>query len=187
MTMHEKWQVLSTRTLLVDRWINVRADSCVTTSGTKIDPYYVLTYPDWVHVVALTKDDCLVMVQQYRHAARKVFLELPGGIVDPTDVRIEDAAERELLEETGYRSSNMQRVASLYTNPATHTNRVHTCVATDSFLNENQRLDDGEEGMTVELVPIPFVLQSLQSCGVEQSMHISSIITALAAIGRIIL
>ena len=77
--MNQEWRVLSQKTLLLDRWINVRADSCVTPSGRKIEPYYVLTYPDWVNVVTVTRDDCMVMIRQYRHAANKIILELPGG------------------------------------------------------------------------------------------------------------
>jgi 8-oxo-dGTP pyrophosphatase MutT (NUDIX family) len=181
----QNWQIRSSRTLLADRWINVRADSCVTASGTTIEPYYVLTYPDWVNVVALTKDDRLILIRQYRHAAARVFLELPGGIVDSSDENPEDTAQRELAEETGYQSSNMRRVATLYTNPSMLTNRVHTCLTTDVLPGNGQTLDEGEEGLTVELVPVRTILQGLGKSVVEQSMHVSSIVLALAQVGRI--
>jgi len=183
--MNQEWRVLSQKTLLLDRWINVRADSCVTPSGRKIEPYYVLTYPDWVNVVAVTRDDCMVMIRQYRHAANKIILELPGGIVEATDTLPEDAACRELIEETGFRATNMRTVASLYVNPASHTNRTHTCVATGVIRVDVPRLDEGEDGLTVELVPISEVINGLSEGFITQSMHVSSVLLALDAIRRI--
>ena len=61
----QNWRVIRSETLLKDRWIDLRADDCVTSAGIKISPYYVLCYPDWVHVVALTYpygDDRLVLM-----------------------------------------------------------------------------------------------------------------------------
>ena len=60
--MDQKWHVIGSQTLLRDRWIDVRADDCITSVGVKISPYYVLTYPDWVHVVAITSAGALLLV-----------------------------------------------------------------------------------------------------------------------------
>jgi NUDIX domain len=98
----KKWHVIGSQTLLRDRWIDVRADECITAAGVKISPYYVLTYPNWVHVVAITSAGSLVLVRQYRHAVSEFLLELPGGAVDAEDPSLEQAARRELQEETGF-------------------------------------------------------------------------------------
>jgi 8-oxo-dGTP pyrophosphatase MutT (NUDIX family) len=127
----------------------------------------------------------MIMIRQYRHAGGRVFLELPGGIIDSADEKPEDTAHRELAEETGYRSSNMRRIASLYTNPSMLTNRVHTCLTTDVFPGNGQTLDEGEEGVTVELVPVRTIIQGLGNSIIDQSMHVSSIVLALAQVGRI--
>ena len=68
-------------------------------AGAKISPDYVLTYPDWVHVVAITSAGSLVLVRQDRHAVSESLLELPGGAVDAEDPNLEQAARRELEEE----------------------------------------------------------------------------------------
>ena len=77
-----KWSGESARVVHADQWIDVRAERVVTGGGVTVDPYYVLHYPDWVHVVAVTPDDRMVMRRQYRHAAGEFGLELPGGAVD---------------------------------------------------------------------------------------------------------
>jgi 8-oxo-dGTP pyrophosphatase MutT (NUDIX family) len=185
MTSDDRWRVQSTRTVLRDRWIDVRADSCVTPAGISIDPYYVLSYADFVHIVAVTPDDCLVMVRQYRHAAGEVFLELPGGIADATDGRPEVTASRELLEETGYEAAGMRLAASLFVNPATHNNRIHTCVATDAVRAGAQALEAGEEGLAVELIPVARVIAGLSDGLIRGSMVVTSIMLGLASVGRL--
>ena len=183
--MDQRWRVVSSKDLLHDRWINVRADHCVTSSGTVISPYYVLTYPDWVHVVAVTRDDCLVLVRQYRHAAGAFFLELPGGMVDASDCNAELSGRRELAEETGYVAARWQPVSVLHPNPAIQTNRVHVFLALDAECRGLQSLDAGEDGLTVHLVPISEVLDGLSSGLLGQSMHVSAVLMALAVAGRL--
>ncbi len=100
--MTKAWRIAGSRTIVKDRWTDLRADRCLTPAGTEIAPYYVLSYPDWVHVVAVTADDRMVLVRQYRHAVGETVLELPGGVIDASDRDPEAAARRELAEETGY-------------------------------------------------------------------------------------
>jgi hypothetical protein len=86
------WHIVKSETLIKDRWIDLRADACVTSSGVDIAPYYVLAYPDWVHVVAITPDDQLVLVRQYRHGVGEILLELPAGAVEAADTSNEHTA-----------------------------------------------------------------------------------------------
>jgi 8-oxo-dGTP pyrophosphatase MutT (NUDIX family) len=183
--MDQKWRVVSSKPLLNDRWINLRADRCITASGVEIAPYYVLTYPDWVNVVAVTRDNSLVLVRQYRHAADEFILEVPGGMVDSSDSDVELTARRELEEETGYVADRWQLVSVLYANPGIQTNRVHVFLAHDAHCIKPQSLDAGEEGLTVRVVPIPDVLNGLSSGLLGMSMHVSSVLLGLAAAGRL--
>jgi len=183
--MDQKWRTIRSETVLRDRWINVRADHCVTSKGTEISPYYIISYPDWVHVVGITESDCLVLIRQYRHAASDFFLELPGGAVDPDDNSIEHAARREFEEETGFTARRWKLITSLYPNPATHTNRVHFFLALGAVLDRPQRLDVGEHGLQVTLMDIPAVLDGLSSGLVGQAMHVSGILLGLSSAGRL--
>ncbi len=183
--MTDTWKTLETRTLVKDRWIDLSAETCQTPEGRKIAPYYVLTYPDWVNIVAITPDDELLLVRQYRHAAGRTFLELPGGGVEADDVDPAEAARRELEEETGYRAGQMEFVTTLYPNPASHTNRLHIYLARNAVPSGPQRLDAGEEGLTVHRLPVAEVLAGLSAGLLGQALHVASLMTALLAAGRI--
>jgi 8-oxo-dGTP pyrophosphatase MutT (NUDIX family) len=124
------WRTLSSREVLGDRWITVRADDCVTADGVEISPYYVLDYPDWVHVVALDPLDRVLLIRQYRHGAGIVSVELPAGGVEPSDADILAAGARELAEEAGY-GGRLSLVGVNSPNPANHSNRIHTVLARD--------------------------------------------------------
>lgn len=181
--MDRKWSVSASRRLIADRWIDLRAETCRTPSGQDIDPYYVLSYPDWINVVALTNVGDLVLVRQYRHAARDIFMEIPGGGAEAVDADLKAAAQRELREETGFVAERWDLVASLFPNPSSHTNRVHTFLARGAERLEPQILEAGEEGLEVLVVPVTQVLAGLASGLLGQAMHVSSVLLALNAAG----
>ena len=184
MTALKPWQVTASRIVLADRWIRVRADSCVAPSGDVVDPFYVLEYADWVHVVALTDDDRLVMNRQYRHAAGEVHLELPGGVMDAADGDPIVAGRREFREETGFAAREFRHVITLRPNPATHTNRVHTVLAIGASPDGAPSFDNGEE-IAVELLPVEAMLRLVREGEVQQSTHVASLLLALHAAGRV--
>lgn len=85
--------------------------------------FYVLDMPMWVQVVAVTTDQRLVLVEQFRPGPRRVTLEFPAGLVDPGEDPVA-AAARELEEETGYRGDTPVVIAELDPNPALQNNRL---------------------------------------------------------------
>ena len=94
------WKVLRTEYLIKRPWLTARRDDVELPDGRTIPEYYVLEYPDWVNVIAITKDGHFVMERQYRHALGCTCFELPCGVIEQGETPIE-AAMRELEEETG--------------------------------------------------------------------------------------
>jgi 8-oxo-dGTP pyrophosphatase MutT (NUDIX family) len=93
--------------------------------------FTILEGADWVNVIALTADDRVVLVRQYRAGTDRVELEIPGGLVDPGEDH-GTAARRELVEETGFTASRWQHLGSTSPNPAIQGNRLHTWLALDA-------------------------------------------------------
>jgi 8-oxo-dGTP pyrophosphatase MutT (NUDIX family) len=124
------WSVASSRTVLANRVLKVRKDTCVIPASGCVLEYFVLELADWVNVVPVTSARELVMVRQYRHATRGVTLEIPAGSVKENEVPA-DAARRELLEETGYAAENLIHLGTWECNPALQTNRLHTFLGVD--------------------------------------------------------
>ncbi len=184
MTDFAPWKVLSTRSALRDRWIDVTADAVRDARGNLLDPFYTLGYPDWVQVVALTDDDRIVLVRQYRHGARAHTLELPAGAMDAGDASPLDTAARELREETGFTAQDIRHVASLHPNTATHRNRCHTVLALGVQAGAAMAHEAGED-IVVETPALAEVLAGLPSGMLPQAMHVSALLLALAAAGRL--
>ena len=111
-----------------------------------------LHFPDWVLVLALTPKEEVVMVRQYRHGTEQVYLELPGGLVDPADESPELSARRELLEETGYRANEIKLVGECCPQPAILTNKCLFYLAPNAVRVQPQNLDAGED---IEILKIP--------------------------------
>ena len=113
--------------------------------------FYVMHLADAVHVVALTPDERLVMVRQFRAGSGRDSLEPPGGLLEPgEDPRA--AGARELLEETGYAGDPALLVGTAWSNPSIMTSRITTIVVTNARRVTAPSLDPNEE-VSVELIP----------------------------------
>src|SRR5690554_5257344 len=80
--MKQHWKTLSSEYLVKAPWAVLRKDSCIMPNGYIVPEYYILEYPNWVNVVALTDENKIVLVKQYRHGAQESILEIPGGVID---------------------------------------------------------------------------------------------------------
>jgi 8-oxo-dGDP phosphatase len=178
------WTVVEHELIHADKWIRLRSDTCVTSTGVSVAPYYVLEYPNWVHVVAIDENDHVVVIYQYRHAAGRICCELPCGCIEDFDSDPLEAAKRELLEETGYAPEHCAVFSELSPNPATHTNRVFGVLALGVRRVAEPRLDPTEIVQIAHL-SVERVITMATRGQFYHSMHVSSLLLGLAAAGKI--
>lgn len=155
------WKILFSEYLIKRPWLTVRRDKLQLSTGKTIPEYYVLEYPDWVNVTAITKEGQIVMERQYRHGAGSTNYEIPSGVMEKGETPLE-AAQRELLEETGYGGGEWQKIMSLSGNPTMMTNMNHCFLAIGVEKISSQHLDETEE-LEVHLLSRDEVLSLLNN------------------------
>lgn len=168
-----KWQKLASKYLVRERWATLRVDTCKLQNGTIKDDYYVLEYPNWVNAVALTKENKMILVRQYRFAGDIISLEMPGGVIDDGE-EPETAIVRELQEETGYSFDSCELIATLYPNPATSTNKTFTYLLKGGVKTHEQHLDE-HEILNVEEYTVDEVKQLLKDNKIDQALHVAGL------------
>jgi ADP-ribose pyrophosphatase len=177
------WKICSSEYLHKGPWATLRSDKCEMPDGRIVEQYYVLEYSNWVNAVAITEDNKILMVRQYRHAAAIVSLEIPGGVIDGNESP-EHAMRRELLEETGYQFDSMELLCTVYANPSTANNHTHCYLAKGGKKVQEQSLDEHEE-LVVEEYTIDEVKQLLVENKIAQALHCTGLYYALIKLGEL--
>ena len=172
------WKVLRSEYLIKRPWLTARRDELELPDGRIIPEYYVLEYPDWVNVIAITKDGLFVIERQYRHALGCTCYELPCGVMEEGESPLE-AVKRELSEETGYGGGEWTELMTLSANPSTMTNLTHCFLATGVEKMTDQHLDPTEE-LSVHLLTREEVLDLLRNNEMMQSLMVAPLIKYLS-------
>lgn len=165
-----KWEVLKSEYLIRRPWMTVRREHTRLPNGNECPEYYVLEYPSWINVIALTREGKMIMERQYRHALGVTRFELCAGIMDPTDASPEAAARRELLEETGYAGGQWEEYTVLAQNPGSNNNLTHTFLARNVEQTGKRHLESTED-IRVFLLDPDEVFQKLASGEIIQALH----------------
>ena len=164
----EKWETLASEYLCRRPWMTVRKDTVKLPTGVVNDEYYILEYPTWVNVIAITKDGKFVMVEQYRHGLQDIFTELVAGVAETGEDPL-TAAKRELMEETGYGKGKWRLNMVVSANPGSQNNLSYSFIAEDVEPVGEQHLDATED-VNVKLLTEKEVYDMLAEDNMKQAL-----------------
>ena len=134
--------------------------------------FTVIDSPDWANIIAITPDEQVILVRQFRHGTGEITLEIPGGIVDDGEDFV-TAARRELREETGYRCNEVELLGVVEPNPAFMNNRCGLVLARGVHLDSGQDLDP-EEFIDVVRYPLSEIPALIADGRITHSLVVSA-------------
>jgi ADP-ribose pyrophosphatase len=138
-------------------------------------PYYSLQLPDYAAVVALTEQNEVLIVRQFRPAVEHETFELPSGLIDPGETPAE-AARRELLEETGYEAGELEVLGSMEPDVGRLGNRIWSCLARDVRKIPGSVPEDGIEVFTW---PLEELARATVDGRFDHALHVAVVMIAV--------
>lgn len=176
------WETLSSEYLNRHIYFTARRDRCRRQDGVIVDPYFVVELPTSATAFALTENNQVILLRQYRHPIGEVIIETPGGFVDEGE-DFATAMKRELMEETGYEFTNVEYLGKTAANPGVLNNYTEMFLATGGKRTSMQKLDHNEE-LEVVLVSIEEVIELVHRQEIKQALHLNCVFFALMKLGR---
>lgn len=168
-----KWHQTEDKKLCETPIFSLNKTTVVPPGQTYSYPFYIINAPEWVNVIALTSQNEIVLVEQYRAGTDEPTLEIPGGMVDKNEMP-PVAAKRELLEETGFRSHNWSSLGKVSSNPAIMSNYTHVFLARDCIKTNPQQTDLTED-IAIHTLPVTEFLNLVRNGTVHHALVVAAV------------
>lgn len=188
----ESWPVASSQDLHRDGWVvALRADRINRPGREDEEPFrrLVVEHPGAAVVLALDEDERALVITQYRHPAKRRFVELPAGLIDYPGEDPLDVAVRELREEVAYEAAEWTPMLSTYASPGISEEIHHIFLARG--LSQSDRdgfeLEHEEAEMSIHWVPFDDLLEAVLSGRAADSPVVQAVLAyaALKSRGRV--
>ena len=178
--MEKLWKTIRSESLLKTSVFEVSKEECELPDGRIMPAYFRLTCGDWVNVVPFTKEGKVLLLRQYRHGSGKWHWEIPGGAMSRSSDGGANretpivAAQRELLEETGFESSRWESAGVHWPNPALQANQIHTFIAYDCVRVGELNLDPYED-LTVHELSVDEIKELVRKKEINHSLILAAL------------
>jgi len=159
--------------------VAVRVDEVLLPDG-KQAKREIVEHSGAVAIVPVNENMEVLCIRQYRKAAEKVLLEIPAGIIEPGE-KIEDCAQRELAEETGFASNNLLNLTSFYPSPGFSSEIIHVFLGRDLYKKEVEKPED--EFIQLENIPLQSALGKIKNGEIEDGKTVVGLLLALKYLG----
>lgn len=146
------WEILDETLAFDHRYLKVKAQRVRLPTGATIDDFHVVVSPPWAATVALTENNELILVEQFRQGYGDLSLEIPAGLIEPGEEPMH-AALRELEEETGYSASHIEPLWNTRPEPSRHDQWAHFGFVRGATFR-GRRTPDATEDLRVVLRPV---------------------------------
>jgi len=159
---HLTWTETGNKQVFDCKIFSVNESYCKSPAGNEPQTFTVIDAKDWaivIPVIETSKGKQFLMVWQWRHGSKCLSLEFPGGVFEPGE-NPEQAAARELYEETGYKPQKIKKIGEFSPNPAIMSNKVHFFLAEDLIDTGKQELDE-DEYVEIALIDEKEVIQGM--------------------------
>lgn len=167
--MIKPWKKIRSKPAGDFRIFTIRTDTKVSPRTGHEHDVHVIDSVNWVNVIALTAENQLVMVEQYRHGSNTVELEIPGGMMDSDETSPVATGVRELREETGYEGEKARILGQILPNPAIMSNLCYTILVQNCRYVCEVEFDHGEDLIT-KLVPIREIPELVAAGKIQHSL-----------------
>jgi len=174
----QKERLLASESIYDGRIIRVRVDT-VALPGGREATREVVDHEDAVVLVPIDSDGNIVLVRQYRHAAGTNLLEAPAGIIERGETP-DQCAQRELQEETGYRSEDLRYMGGFWSSPGFCTEFMHAYVARDLVPSKLEA--DPDEDIKVERLPVHQVTAHIQSGEIKDAKTVAALLLVVCVL-----
>lgn len=181
----QAWKVVESEIVIESPYFRLRCDQIELADGTRVGDYYVRESRGFAVVFAVTPDERVVLVRQYKHGIAETVLELPAGGIDPGETA-EACAARELAEETGYVSApgDLTLLRTFILDPTSSTTRYHLYYAKDARPLASLKFDPLED-ITLELVTFAELRRYVRDGTIAVGSQVAAIYHALDVLERL--
>ena len=142
--MATQWRIEPDHEVLETPIGTIRKGPLQSLTSLKRKDFYFFDFPDWVNTIARTPGNEILLIRQFRYGTKRMELEIPGGMIDPSEDPVA-AGCRELLEETGFVGKNAKIIGRVCPNPAIQGNYCYTILVEHAVLTAKPLPDDMEE------------------------------------------